>query len=503
MATRFRKTSHGPRPLLVGVTAAALLAVGFAAGVVFALRFLAPPAGNTGLAADGPRTDTPLARQFRGVSEGVSPGRPESKAEVAPAPAARVPQEKPEVKPETAPEQQPPKAPEIRPDPPVRNVPKDPAERAVLGQADFEYLGAFALPQRACGRSTNFAETGLALRRVDGKLRVLTGSHRYAGDPIYEVEFPGWGTKQGAWPQAKIVREWGLEVFGNKRKSSNVGALWTHGLYYEEATSRLYFSFANAYNIPPVNDPSLGYAVLDPEGPQAFGPWKAPGDKAHTQKMRGGSLAIPGWFADRYLGGRTLGLGFGGYYSGVHPCSRGPFLAAAFPPQREGVDLDVVPLIDHPPGHEGIRDTDYRNDIEKALNPRGGVGHWTWMDEIFGGGTWIDLPDKHGMLFVATLGHGRVWYEKSDRHAERVEPWWFLYDPRDLAAVAQGKKRPWEPRPAFWKVSYPPIPASVNWKMTTPACTFDAPTRTVFVLVPQSYRGEVESYPLVHGWRVK
>jgi hypothetical protein len=484
--------------VLLGLAVAALTGMTVAAVTFFLLWQDAVSAKRVSPKAERPGTEqvTELGRKPASGSE-VKPPEPLA----APAP----PPEVAEAKPQTESQQPPEKQPEALPDPPPPRIsPKEPLERAVLREADFEYLGAFALPKKACGFSTQGSAAGLAVRRVGGTLRLITASHRYSHDALFEVELPGWGTQMGKWPEAKSAREWGTAVYkGEKGPVRGGQGIDGHGLYYEEATGRLYFSFASWYNIPPLNSPSLGYALLNEAGPKAFGPWKAPESTAHCQKIRGGSLAIPKWFADRFTGGRTLGLGFGGYYSGVQPCSWGPFLAAAIPPQRAGADLDVLPLLDHPPNHKAVRDPDYRTEIGWDSNPKGGDGYWGAMDEIFGGGTWIDLPDKHGLLYVATLGHGRIWYESSDRHAERIEPWWFVYDPRDLAAVARRQKSPWIPRPTFWKVDYQPVPVNGKQKWITSGCTFDAPTRTLFILVPHSYKTGVEWYPLVHGWRVK
>ena len=384
-----------------------------------------------------------------------------------------------------------------------RPSPAEPLDRKVLGEEDFEYLGAFTLPRQACGCSTAFGAAGIALRRVDGKLRLLTASHRSQGDPIFEVEVPGFRKGAQGWPRARMVREW-CNIYDDKKKirgGKEVG--WTHGLNYDEASKRLYFSFGSWYNIPPLNDPSLAYAVIEEGGAKTFGSWKAAG-AAGNQKIRGGSLSIPRWFAERFTGGRTLGLGFGGYYSGYAACSAGPFLAAAHPPEKTGVDLDAVVLLDHPLSRPAHRDPDYRTEFGGQPNPQNGVGFWGWMDEIFGAATWIDLPDKHGMLYVATLGHGRTWYQQSDRHAERIESSWFVYNPRDLAAVAQGQKRPWEPEAKFWTVHYtPPPPQGPASLWQAPGCAFDAATRTLFVMVTHNYRDGVEWYPLVHGWRVR
>ena len=63
--------------------------------------------------------------------------------------------------------------------------------------------------------------------------------------------------------------------------------------------------------------------------------------------MRGGSLTIPDWFADTYLGGRKLGVGFGGPWSGWATCSPGPALAAAHHPDGSTTDLDTIRLLQY------------------------------------------------------------------------------------------------------------------------------------------------------------
>jgi hypothetical protein len=381
-----------------------------------------------------------------------------------------------------------------------QTLPTSPLNRPIIRQDDFEYLGAFRLPTFACGYTTAFGETGITLRRVGGNLRVLTGSHRYSGDAIYECTFPGWGTVQGSWPQSTIIREWGAAVYGTP--SMKPSGSWTHGVNYDAATGRLYYSFAPGYHIAQTNDPSLGYAQLEEAGPVASGPWSAPSAVAHCQKIRGGSLTIPDWFAEGYLAGRKLGLGFGGYYSGFASCSKGPFLAAAHHPDGSTTQLDTLVLIDHPDDHWGTRDADYSTTITWCRNPADGVGFWGARDEIYGGAAWIDLPDKQGVLFLSRMGHGNVWYDLGLIFSDRTDAWWWVYDPADLADVAQGQKPPWEPQHEFWKMNYTPRQAEVM----TPGCAFDAETRTLFVLVPYSYKVNVWEqtwYPLVHGYRVK
>ena len=97
------------------------------------------------------------------------------------------------------------------------------------------------------------------------------------------------------------------------------------------APSRFYFSWHSGYTAN-TNYPSLAWTDLIPGAPVCHGSWQGDGTTVWTKKIQGGTTIIPDWFANAYLGGRKLGLGFGGYYSIAAGCSFGPFLAAAFHP---------------------------------------------------------------------------------------------------------------------------------------------------------------------------
>ena len=96
----------------------------------------------------------------------------------------------------------------------------------------------------------------MAMRRVNGNLQFLTCTHVYA-DGVYECNFPGWGADASTWPQATIIREWGMAVYGTPSVKPSE-ADWTAGLNYDQATGRLYYSYANVYNVTQTNVPSLG-----------------------------------------------------------------------------------------------------------------------------------------------------------------------------------------------------------------------------------------------------
>lgn len=378
-------------------------------------------------------------------------------------------------------------------------------DRPVIRQEDFEYLGAFALPKFACGDSTASAESGLAIRHVNGQLRLLTGSSRQSGDAIYEVSFPGWGSSAGAWPDAPIVREWGTAVYGAPSKKTirnGIEVGLTYGLYYDEATNRLYFSFGSANSIT-TNEVSLGYATLDEAGPVAYGAWNAPDAIANAQRIRGGSMLIPDWFAGSYLDGRTLGLGFGGAYASFTVCAKGTFLAAAFPPDNATAQLDAVQLIEHnasfSPTRWGTRDADYQDQTGLTPPIANGVGYWGLLDQTYGSTAWIDLPDEHGLLYISRMGHGSIRYNNGTPVADTLKTHWWVYDPADLASVITGAKQPWEPQPNSWIVNYDPPQFG---GAETAGCAFDPQTRTLFVLAPRSYQQAGQYYPLVQGWRL-
>ena len=102
----------------------------------------------------------------------------------------------------------------------------------------------------------------------------------------------------------------------------------TYGLYYDQSANRLYWNYGDWYNADFPDNPSLGYSTLN----DATGVATGAGDWSLANRQekldRGGVTPIPQWFADRFTGGDTLGVGFGGYFSIISSGSFGPALAA-------------------------------------------------------------------------------------------------------------------------------------------------------------------------------
>jgi hypothetical protein len=245
----------------------------------------------------------------------------------------------------------------------------------------------------------------------------------------------------------------------------------------------------------------LGASTLDQTTGtgQAIAAWRI--TPATYKCVMRGCIAIPEWFANTHVGGRRIAVGFGGYFSVMTAggVSMGPSLWAIDPP--EGPHMSTVPataLVSyHPPSLAAYgrpmrcpRNADYHTEFD-SWQPRDGIGYWSWTDEIQQGCVWIDLPDRHGILFFPSMGHGRIWYENSDRRAERAYHWWLAYNPHDLAKVARRELAQdlvtpsWSQQVNYPQLTYPSW-VSPGWFQTLPkvvGSTFDSVTRTLFLMI--------------------
>jgi hypothetical protein len=191
--------------------------------------------------------------------------------------------------------------------------------------------------------------------------------------------------------------------------------------------------------------------------------------------------------------------------------------------------LPNVPLLGYPAGApgRGQRDPNYNSYYEgvdpnsgpvtpdqpypASWNPAGGTGYWTWSDLIYGAGTWIDLPGgKQGVLFIAKVGQGNVYYQHSDIRSQTGAFEWLVYNPADLAAVASGLKQQWQIEPEYqWVSSTLPLsPLDVsgwsgNGVSQVGGITFDPSTNRLYVLVNNvaNWNGS-EAWPLIYVYQM-
>lgn len=403
--------------------------------------------------------------------------------------------------------------------PPPADPVTDPAGREVLSYADFDYLGAFRLPEEACGWTTAYGSSGIAIRRVGPDLRFFAAVHVYSGGLVYEVGYPGIGTDPRTWPTAAIETE-PCDVYGGRKHLGGTsepfdGSSWTHGLFFDDASHRLYWSFGDVYNADASNDHFLGATVFSGGNPaHSLGPWTTSDpENAHAQRVRGGVLRIPQWFADNYTGGRVLGIGFGGYYSIIGPGSMGPTLFAMAEPGEEE-RVDPVALLAHPVPLDqsdrwAVRPTNYSiaANLDWGRGPDS-RGYWAPGDTVEGAAVWIDEPSRHGLLYFAELNTGRIAYEFGGLQADGHRPYWYVYDPKDLAEVASGRREPWQVGPAdVTPVEYPATgesqDASTGAARRVAGAAYDRASHTLFVEVLNGFQGDGEQFPLIHAYRLR
>jgi PKD repeat protein len=402
--------------------------------------------------------------------------------------------------------------------------------KQVLRQADFQYLGCFKCPGRAGGMDTAYSVGGIALRRVGGQVRLFCAANEnVGGGGIYEIAVPDrstWSTSPASAPEATMVKDYGggtLCISPNTR--TNLGAL-----LWDEPTQRLYWSYYKYYEVSAPGDSDyepgvFGYADFATNPPTVYGRWQV--DVSH-HRVNGGPTRIPDWFAAKYgLGSKTLGLGFGGGYSGVTACSYGPCLYAVdwpSPSLSYDTPMATTELLSYPyQSDDAVRDSyfcprpgsfwsemywddgavklaDGSIDFSKSLSrhQHGGPFFFVSADYIWGAGIWIDTPNKSGMLFGPRLAQGRCWYGEGGTHFDGGHhPWWMVYDPTDLGAVLDGTKQSWEAKPAHqWK----------NQEVSSEGMhgfAFDPVDSILYVFDASAIPTEASGYfPAVHAYRV-
>lgn len=326
------------------------------------------------------------------------------------------------------------------------------SSKSVLTANDFKYVGAFAMPTSGVTGDPGWGGT-LAMRKVGSELRFFSRAH--AGN-VYEVKAPNPSSSK-PYPVATVVREW--SGVGQGTSSGEFNAL-----YWDETDQRLYYNFGNMYNTTDPDMAGLGYSVLnDSNGSVAnFGPWRFTG---RGNKMTNTcTFAIPSWFANAYTSGRRIGVGCGGYQSiaATGPVSSGPAATAVNPPNPNSnpasSSLSFTNLVGYPfGGTPAQRNSDYNSSYgPTSPNPSGSIGYWNWSDDgSHQNGLWVDTPTKSGLMFFATLAKGRAFYQTSSINAQNHFHAWYVYNPDDLAAVAQGTKSQSQIQANYWNVEYP------------------------------------------------
>jgi hypothetical protein len=329
----------------------------------------------------------------------------------------------------------------------------------LLQPSDFTVLGAFRLPTSPSYGTEYYGldlPSGLTGRYVNGQLRLYSMSTigGYNGTVVeYSVPADGFLTTTPPYPNVSnggsIILNHFDDIFQNELSrfvgdgnsdpgpggrfglTNSGAALW--GLYWDPIDSRMYWTSWVSYNTTySTSDTCLGYSTITSIEPPpgnggtsatgvGMGMWKLspPNQYAVTYGNRWCThpFPIPIAFANAYCGGRRLGIGFGGSASILSngPPSEGPALYAINPP-TVGVDPDHdyiatepvrllhCPPLKVPPKRAPRPPALYCANDYDDFDPT----QWNWADGPVAG-TWIDGPNKHGVVCFCTLtgGNGR------------------------------------------------------------------------------------------------
>lgn len=380
------------------------------------------------------------------------------------------------------------------PDDPPPALPKADANgKRPLTPADVEYLGSFKLPADVGKGRSAYSETGMTLRRSkDGVPRMLI-TYNHPALALFEADIPELARFEqgnaGGLQTAVVVKEWGGLRSKAGQRGSNAGIAW------DESRQMLYWSYYNGYWTG--GDLHVLHATtLNEDGTTTpVGSWKVPNQKWHW----GGVTVLPKSFAERYTGGKTLAVGFGGYFSIVAPCSRGPALSAlAHPDPAVEQVTELVNLLGYPqPDTAAPRPGDYFNvncgfwnDPPKSRT----AGTWTFCDWNRAG-VLIDLADVQGYLAFPSLGTGRLGYDYGAIRSAGTSQYWYYYDTRELGEVAQQKR-------ALGTVAPYIMQEDPDMRgLVTGAC-FDEATGRLYLVRMAAYPVNREFHPLVHVYQI-
>jgi hypothetical protein len=376
---------------------------------------------------------------------------------------------------------------------------REPSGLPVLSASNLVYAGSFK-PPKAVGEARGaFSECGITLHPMaDGKNRMFL-NYTHPAQSLFEVEIPplvkvenGSHASLNTAPVSKVWGALSVTPPGESPISANGGFVWN------ESKRTLIWTWYHGYKTGEA-PPFLGASTLSEDGAvKSFGPWRVSEPSGLYKSYWGGVLTLPDAFAAQYTGGQTLALGFGGYYSICASASRGPALGAIPEPDPQQTSVPVTPLLHYPETNPAPRDGNYFNaNCGYWGQQPADVEHGTWTyDDYCRAGVWIETPSAQAYLAFVRLGTGRLGYDFGAITDADTSEQWYLYDPTELGQSAIGQTKPWLVMPySITQARYP------LGRTVTGAC-YDSKAQLVYVCVNWAYPEGLESYPIVHAYRV-
>lgn len=258
--------------------------------------------------------------------------------------------------------------------------------------------------------------------------------------------------------------------------------------------------------------PTIWLANLDGTGAAGLfhvGPDQTP---FHGRKMGSYLFTVPTWYADQYLGGRTLvtGRSRGTPLDGTEPVttrggSQGPTLFAFHPWDSDAPagNLDALPVLYYRVSFPGCGGPNVGN-VAECDYP-----DFTMCDD-WSGGAFVDNGTRRAVLLLGYKGLGPNCYDEppvdchdpcSASHGYHCQPYErqvIFYDVHALGRSAQGRQDPWVVVPyTIWRPTEFYLRSAPCWNMG--GMTFDTRGRRLF-MVERGLGTEETNAVVVHVW---
>ncbi len=383
-------------------------------------------------------------------------------------------------------------------------------DKRQLNEDDFEYLGAFRLPEESSGDST-FGWGGSVMAfnpdgDGDGSNDGFPGSLFIVGHDyqqmVAEVDIPIPKDQRdldlSELNEASYLQSFTDVTEGMAESLDGGNGFRFSGLGYLDG--RLYWTARKYYNVDGSDDLSHGMSNSDFSNLNAQGLWRL--DGYHSSMTAGYIFTVPEYFADVYLAGKRL---ISGLFTqqGVSYTSQGPAMFAyevlenGNAPEN-GASLDAQALVYYPYSIEGGTE----------LNPSSNFPDYQ-IPDAWNAAAWVNTDDAHAVLVVGARSMGETYYGDArpddctiykGYHGEPYEPRFLFYDPADLAKVAQGEMQPDEVIPYLEFNPEEYLHESCEWNLT--GAVYDEENQLFYVMQRDAYTPDYDPMPLIYVFKV-
>src|SRR3989339_452359 len=127
-------------------------------------------------------------------------------------------------------------------------------------------------------------------------------------------------------------------------------------------------------------------------------------------------------------------------------------------------------------------------------------------NDLWRGGEWLTIGDKSAVVISGVKGWGDFWYSHAP-YMSSYMPLLLYYDPRDLIAVANGAKQPYEPQPYAVLhlndvILSPSSQDSSEGGSGPGGLAFDRQNGVLYMADYRAY-GTYTANPVIHVWKLK